>query len=104
MALLGTKDFDQNPQYVISKLQIGNAEIVFLPGEPFVEYQLFINSMRPESFIAVAANCRDDFFYLPLAESFSEPNGYETNHFCRTNERFETEFKKAVKAFLANKN
>jgi hypothetical protein len=104
MALLGTKDFDQNPQYVISKLQIGNAEIVFLPGEPFVEYQLFINSMRPESFIAVAANCRDDFFYLPLAESFSEPNGYETNHFCRTDERFETEFKKAVQAFLANKN
>ena len=52
---------------------LGSADRLFAvvgPGEPFVEYQLFLQSLIPDSFFAVAANCSDNFIYLPTAVSF----------------------------------
>jgi hypothetical protein len=99
-ALLGADDFNPSPEYVINMLQTGNVRLLFLPGEPFVEYQLFIQSLIPDEFVAVAANCRDDFLYLPLAASFNETGGYETGYFCRTTPEFEPRFKSAVTGLL----
>ncbi|MFA6716895.1 MAG: hypothetical protein WC082_02045 [Victivallales bacterium] len=95
-ALLGVIDFGPLP-YTMYKLQSSGINIFFLPGELFVEYQLFINSLYPEEFVAVAANCRDDFFYCPLAADFETVGGYETQNFCYTNREFETRFKAAAK-------
>ncbi|MDD5598730.1 MAG: hypothetical protein PHV82_12355 [Victivallaceae bacterium] len=95
-ALLGVMDFGPAP-YTIYKLRSSGINIFFLPGELFVEYQLFINSLYPEEFVAVAANCRDDFFYCPLAADFKTVGGYETQHFCYTNGEFETRFKAAAR-------
>ncbi len=99
-ALLGADDFNPSPEYVINMLHTGNIRLLFLPGEPFVEYQLYIQSLIPDEFVAVAANCRDDFLYLPLASSFNETGGYETEYFCRATPEFEPGFKSAVTALL----
>ena len=100
-ALLGADDFNPSPEYVINMLQSGSIRLVLLPGEPFVEYQLYIQSLIPDEFVAVAANCRDDFLYLPLANSFNETGGYETEYFCRTTPEFEPRFKDAVSTLIS---
>ncbi|MEI8244658.1 MAG: hypothetical protein WCI51_02445 [Lentisphaerota bacterium] len=100
-AQLGAADFNPSPEYVINMLQGGNIRLVFLPGEPFVEYQLYIQSLIPDEFVAVAANCRDDFLYLPLSASFSETGGYETEYFCRTTPEFEPRFKTAIAGLIS---
>lgn len=95
-ALLGVMDF-KTFQYTLYKLKLGDITMFFLPSELFVEYQLYINSLYPDDFVAVAANCRDDFFYCPLASDFKHSEGYETNNFCYTSEEFEEKFKTAAK-------
>lgn len=86
----------ENPQYTITAFDFGGARLVFLPGEPFVEYQLFLNGLWPEGFTAVAANCRNEFLYLPTSQAFKSPGGYEINSFCWCGSEFESRFKKAA--------
>lgn len=50
--------------------------ILNLPGEAFIEYQLFAQQQRPDSFIAVASYSDCGPGYIPLARSFEE-GGYE---------------------------
>jgi hypothetical protein len=38
----------------LSRLRIGPADILHLPGEPFIEYQLHAQAARPDRFVAVA--------------------------------------------------
>ena len=58
-----------------SRLRIGDdADILFLPGEPFVEYQ--ISAARQGRFVAVAGYGDTGPGYLPLARSYAE-GGYE---------------------------
>ena len=46
------------------------------PGEPFIDYQLYVQKQYPEKFIAVSAYGDGITGYIPLAESFAE-GGYE---------------------------
>ncbi len=88
-----------NREYPMALLRLPGARLLFLAGEPFVEYQLFVQSLVPDEFIAVADNCSDNFLYLPLARSFEE-GGYEpTYSWC--SEAFEGRFKEAAAALLA---
>jgi hypothetical protein len=96
-ALLGMMDFGQEQPYKIFRFKADGINIFFLSGELFVEYQLYINSLYPNGFAAVAANCRDDFFYCPQAVDFENEGGYETSNFCCTTSEFEPRFKAAVK-------
>jgi len=50
--------------------------ILHLPGEPFVEYQLFAQQQRPESFVAVAGYGDCGPGYVCMEKSFAE-GGYE---------------------------
>jgi hypothetical protein len=59
-------------------LSLGNARILFLPGELFVEYQLAAKAMRPDLFVAMAAYCDRGAGYIPTAVAFKE-GGYEVN-------------------------
>jgi hypothetical protein len=101
LAEICCQDYDPKPKYVVRLLEIGNVKILFLPGEPFVEYQLFAQALIPDEFIATAANCNDNFLYLPTADAFG--SGYETEYFCRTTEEFEIRFKLAVEKLLLKK-
>lgn len=50
--------------------------ILHLPGEAFVEYQIFAQEMRPDAFVAVASYGDLGTGYITLARSFTE-GGYE---------------------------
>lgn len=60
------------PTVDISCFQIGPARILHLPGEPFVEYQLFAQSVRPDDFIAVAGYGDAGPGYICTESAYSE--------------------------------
>lgn len=60
----------------LSRLRIGEASIVHLPGEPFIDYQLFAQRQRQDDFVCVAGYGDGGCGYIPLEESFAQ-GGYE---------------------------
>jgi hypothetical protein len=50
--------------------------LLYLPGEPFVEYQLWAQRQHPKHFVAVAGYGDGGPGYIPLEKSFAE-GGYE---------------------------
>jgi len=54
----------------------GRVCLLHLPGEAFVEYQLFAQEQRSDLFVAVASYGDCGTGYIPLAKSFAE-GGYE---------------------------
>jgi hypothetical protein len=57
-------------------LDFGPAAVLHLPGEPFVEYQLFAQEQRPGGFVCVAGYGDDGPGYIPTAKAYGE-GGYE---------------------------
>jgi hypothetical protein len=62
----------------ISRLRIGKVDLLHLPGELFVEYQLAAQAMRPGSLVCTAAYGDYGPGYIGLAKSYAE-GGYETS-------------------------
>lgn len=62
----------------ISCLSLGNARILHLPGELFVEYQLAAAAMRPDLFVAMAAYGDYAPGYIGTEIAYSQ-GGYETS-------------------------
>ena len=60
----------------IECLTLGNARVLFMPGELFVEYQLAAKAMRPDLFVAMAAYGDYGPGYIPTAAAFKR-GGYE---------------------------
>lgn len=58
-------------------LKLGRARILFLPGEPFIEYQLAAKAMRPDLFVTVAAYGDYAPGYICTAIAYKE-GGYES--------------------------
>jgi hypothetical protein len=61
----------------LSCLALGNARILHMPGELFVEYQLAAKSTRPDLFVAMAAYGDGAPGYIGTAKAYEE-GGYET--------------------------
>ncbi len=61
----------------ISCLALGNARLLHLPGELFVEYQLAAKAARPDRFVAMAAYGDYGPGYIGTAEAYVT-GGYET--------------------------
>ena len=57
-------------------LTIGDAKIVHLPGEPFIEFQLAAKKMRPDLFVVVAGYGDYAPGYICTAEAYQQ-GGYE---------------------------
>lgn len=57
-------------------LDLGAAQVLHLPGEPFVEYQLRAQSLRKDLFVCVAGYGDDGTGYIPTAEAYLQ-GGYE---------------------------
>ncbi|MFO7826026.1 MAG: alpha/beta fold hydrolase [Cyclobacterium sp.] len=62
----------------ISCLTLGDARILHLPGELFVEYQLAAKAVRPDLSVAMAAYGDYGPFYIGTAAAYPE-QGYEIN-------------------------
>jgi hypothetical protein len=60
----------------LSALQLGSVQIVHLPGEPMVEFQLDAQRQRPDHFVAVAGYGEGRTNYICTERAFEE-GGYE---------------------------
>jgi hypothetical protein len=60
----------------VTCLDFGPAQVVHLPGEPFVEYQLAAQERRPGGFVCVAGYGDGGPGYIPTAKAYLE-GGYE---------------------------
>ncbi len=67
---------------VLSSLQINDNSLLHLPGESFVEYQLYAQSLNTKRFIATAAYGDGGTWYIPTREEYANA-GYEVSvAFC----------------------
>jgi hypothetical protein len=60
----------------VTCLHIGNAAVLHLPGEPFIEYQLYAQKRRDEAFVCVAGYGDGGPGYLPTKDAYWQA-GYE---------------------------
>ena len=66
----------------LSALHVNDISLLHLPAEPFVEYQLRAQALRPDRFVATAAYGDGGPWYLPTRAEFPF-GGYEVEHaFC----------------------
>lgn len=66
----------------IGCLRVGNARVLYLPGELFVEYQLAAQRMRPDLHVAMAAYGQYAPGYIGTKISYGQ-GGYETGRVSR---------------------
>jgi hypothetical protein len=59
-------------------LALGDARILHMPGELFVEYQIAAKAMRPDRFVAMAAYGDYAMGYIGTKEAYGQ-GGYETS-------------------------
>ena len=69
------RDLAANP-LLAGCLTVGDAVLLCLPGELFVEYQLAAQACRPDKFVATAAYSDNGLWYVPTAAEYPK-GGYE---------------------------
>jgi hypothetical protein len=68
---------DQNPYIAVSALSINDVKILHMPGELFIEYQLYAEEKYPEYKVCMAAYGEYGTSYIGTKKSYFE-GGYET--------------------------
>jgi hypothetical protein len=63
--------------FTVSCLDFGRAAVLHLPGEPFIQYQLYAQGLRKDAFVCVAGYGDGGPGYIPDPPAFFE-GGYET--------------------------
>lgn len=93
----------KEPYVQISALQLGNVQLLSLPGEPFVEYQLAAQKFFPDQNICTAAYEEYGMGYIGTREAYSQ-GGYETSKMAsRVGPDSEDALLKAIKEVLTGK-
>lgn len=90
---------EQDETVEVSRLSLGPVHAVHLPGEAFVEYQLFAQSLRPEEFVVVAAYGEGGPGYI-CTDAALAGGGYEPT-MSRVGPSSEREMKRAITELLA---
>ena len=83
---------------LLSRLQLDGVDVLHLPSETFVEYQLAAQRVRPETPLATAAYGDGGPWYIPLARSYAE-GGYEPT-VAFVSPRTEPIYQKAIEDLL----
>jgi len=76
MGLSWRKRVDAGHRVPIPELDFGVAQLLLLPGESYVEYQLAAQRARPDSFVCVAGYGEAACGYVPTEKHFAE---HDTN-------------------------
>ena len=73
--------FDRWRQCTVARMSLGSRIhfLSFEPGEVFVDYQLYAQSLIPEYFLATASYGNGVYWYIPTRAAFEEEGGYETS-------------------------
>ncbi len=80
-------------------IDFGPAQVVQLPGEPFIEYQLLAQELRPDQTVVTIGYGDNGPGYLPLAESYPQ-GGYEPGKWCFVAPSCEAELRRAMGAVM----
>jgi hypothetical protein len=72
------RECEAGRKITLSRLRIGDVDLLHLPGELFVEYQLAAQQLRPDSAVCVAAYGDYGPGYIGLHDSYAQ-GGYETS-------------------------
>jgi len=80
-------------------VDFGPTAFVLLPGESYIEYQLYAQSVRPDDFVMVAAYGESAPGYIPLEMHWREKDS-NLNSWCWVAEGSEKPFKEAIKKAL----
>lgn len=83
----------------INCLSIGDARVIYMPGELFVEYQLAAQKMRPDLTVAMAAYGQYSPGYIGTKISYTQ-GGYETGKVSRVGPGAEKVLKEAMRKLL----
>lgn len=67
---------------LLSALELGDTQVLHMPGELFVEYQLAAQEMRPDAFVAMAAYGDDGPAYIGTRAAYPR-GGYEVGPVSR---------------------
>ena len=80
-------------------LDLGQAAVLLLPGESYVEYQLYAQSLRPGQLICVAGYGESATGYVPTETAVNE---HDTNlgDWCWVAPGSEARMKKAIESAL----
>lgn len=62
---------------VVSRMKLGSLQLVHLPGEPFVEFQLFAQQVAGDAFVCVAGYGECGVWYFGPDSIFRDRGGYE---------------------------
>lgn len=89
------------PAITIGRLRLGPIDILHMPGELFIEYQLAAQAMRPEAFVCMAAYGDYGPGYIGTAIAYTQ-GGYETgdSRVSRVSARVEPILMRAMKELL----
>jgi len=63
----------------VARLQLGPIQIVHLPGEPFIEFQLYGQQVAPKSFVCTAGYGDCGVWYYGPDSIYKDRGGYEQN-------------------------
>ncbi len=83
----------------IARLRLGPIDVLHLPGELFVEYQLAAQALRPNTFVCTAAYGNYGCGYIGTAEAYAQ-GGYETGNVSRVSPRVETVLMGVIRELL----
>lgn len=87
-----------NPTLTLSCLRLGPVSILHLPGESFLEYQLYAQSLDPGRFVAVAAYGESGPGYICCDAALAE-GGYEPT-MSRVGPPSEVDYKRGIASLL----
>jgi hypothetical protein len=83
----------------IARLRLGPIDILHMPGELFVEYQVAAQKLKPESFVCMAAYGDYGMGYIGTSDAYAQ-GGYETGIVSRVSPRTEAVLMGAVGELL----
>jgi len=78
MKLAWMKRCEQKIPVILSALHVNRATLLHLPGESFIEYQLWAQQASPSRFVATAAYGDGGMWYIPTEAAFPQ-GGYEVS-------------------------
>ena len=100
--LVWFKRYQAGKRINLSCLAVGNARILFMPGEAFVEFQLAAKALRPDLFVAMAAYGDYAPGYICTAVAYKE-GGYEPGQASGVTAEAEGIVMKALEKLLRGK-
>lgn len=98
-AIAWARRMQENDKISIGRLRLGPIEILHMPGELFIEYQLAAQKLKPESFVCMAAYGDYGPGYIGTADAYTQ-GGYETGVVSRVSPRSEAILMDAIGELL----